>query len=80
MPWVSGDQLHIAIEEPIVVDTWGDFAVARYYLNYRFEAPGALAGRVRITTVARRVNGRWRRVHHHEGAVPSGRPPFPESD
>ncbi|RMF95972.1 MAG: DUF4440 domain-containing protein [Gammaproteobacteria bacterium] len=71
--------LHIEIEEPIIVDSWGDFAVARYYLNYRFEPPGELSGRVRITTVARRVDGRWRRVHHHEGAVPTGRPPFPAS-
>ena len=67
--------LSIEIEEP-VVDVWGDVAVARYYLNYQFEPPGALAGRVRITTVARRMEGEWRRVHHHEGAVPAGRPPL----
>ena len=67
--------LTINIEEP-VVDVWGDFSVARYYLNYAFEPPGALAGRVRITTVARRIDGEWRRVHHHEGAVPTGRPPL----
>jgi len=65
--------LSIDIEEP-VVDVWGDFAVARYYLNYEFQPPGALKGRVRITTVARRIDGEWRRVHHQEGAVPSGRP------
>ena len=67
--------LTINIEEP-VVDVWDDFAVARYYLDYAFESPGALAGRVRITTVARRIDGEWRRVHHHEGAVPTGRPPL----
>jgi len=67
--------LRIDIEEP-VVDVWGDFAVARYYLDYEFAAPGALRGRVRITTVARRIDGEWRRVHHHEGAVPTGRPPL----
>jgi len=65
--------LSIDIEEP-VVDVWGDFAVARYYLDYEFSAPGALRGRVRITTVARRIDGEWRRVHHHEGALPTGRP------
>lgn len=65
--------LHIHIEEPLV-DVWGDFAVARYYLDYEFEPPGALSGRVRITTVARRIDGAWRRVHHHEGVVPTGRP------
>lgn len=67
--------LSIDIEEPLV-DVWGDFAVARYYLDYEFQPPGALKGRVRITTVARRIDGQWRRVHHHEGAVPMGRPPL----
>ena len=67
--------LTINIEEP-VVDVWGDFAVARYYLDYEFQPPGALQGRVRITTVARRIDGEWRRVHHHEGVVPTGRPPL----
>lgn len=66
-------RLTIDIDEPIV-DVWGDFAVARYYLSYEFKPPGALKGRVRVTTVARRVDGEWRRVHHHEGAVPTGRP------
>ena len=68
-------QLSIIIEEP-VVDVWGDFAVARYYLDYEFKPPGALQGRVRITTVVRRIDGEWRRVHHHEGAVPTGSPPL----
>lgn len=67
-------KLHIQIDDPIVIDVWDDTAVARYYLDYEFEPPGALAGRVRITTVARRVDGQWRRVHHHEGVVPTGRP------
>ncbi|MBT8441045.1 MAG: nuclear transport factor 2 family protein [Gammaproteobacteria bacterium] len=66
--------LTIDVEEP-VVDVWGDFAVARYYLEYEFQPPGALKGRVRITTVARRIDGEWRRVHHQEGEVPTGRPP-----
>lgn len=66
--------LTIDIEEP-VVDVWGDFAVARYYLDYEFQPPGALRGRVRITTVARRIDGEWRRVHHQEGEIPTGRPP-----
>jgi ketosteroid isomerase-like protein len=67
--------LSINIEAP-VVDVWGDFAVARYYLDYAFKPPGALEGRVRITTVARRIDGEWRRLHHHEGIVPTGRPPL----
>jgi len=68
-------ELIMNIEEPLI-DVWGDFAVARYYLDYEFKPPGALQGRVRITTVARRVDGQWLRVHHHEGAVPTGRPPM----
>ena len=72
---VKRGPLSIEIESPLV-DVWGDFAVARYYLDYEFKAPGAMKGRVRITTVARRIDGVWRRVHHHEGAVPSGRPPL----
>ena len=71
----SPQTLTINIEEP-VVNVWGDFAVARYYLDYAFEPPGVLEGRVRITTVARRIDGEWRRVHHHEGVVPTGRPPL----
>ena len=67
--------LSINIEAP-VVDVWGDFAVARSYLDYAFKPPGALEGRVRITTVARRIDGEWRRLHHHEGIVPTGRPPL----
>ncbi|UCG72968.1 MAG: nuclear transport factor 2 family protein [Chromatiales bacterium] len=67
--------LSINIEPPLI-DVWGDFAVARYYLDYEFQPPGALRGRVRITTVARRIDGEWRRVHHHEGVVPTGRPPL----
>ncbi len=70
--------LSINIEEPII-DIYDDVAVARYYLDYEFKPPGALAGRVRITTVARRIDGEWRRVHHHEGVVPTGRPPMAEA-
>ena len=60
--------LTIEIEEPLV-DVWGDVAVARYYLNYAFAPPGELSGHVRITTVARKIDGEWRRAHHHEGVV-----------
>ena len=66
-------ELTIDIEEPIV-DGWDDVAFARYYLAYEFKPPGALQGQVRVTTIARRIDGEWRRVHHHEGVVPTGRP------
>lgn len=70
--------LSIVVKNPIIVDGWNDVAFARYYLDYEFQAPGALKGEVRITTIARKIDGEWRRVHHHEGAVPSGRPTFAE--
>lgn len=70
--------LSIDILDPIVVDGWNDVAFARYYLDYEFKSPGALKGQVRITTIARKIDGEWRRVHHHEGAVPTGRPAFSE--
>jgi ketosteroid isomerase-like protein len=64
--------------EPLVVDAWDDTAIARYYLNYEYEAPNPAAGRVRITDVFRRFDGKWRIVHHHEGTVPTGIPPITE--
>ncbi len=69
--------LTIDLQDPIIVDGWGDVAFARYYLDYAFQSPGALAGKVRVTTIARKIDGEWRRVHHHEGEVPTGRPAFP---
>ncbi len=68
--------LTIDVHDPIVVDGWGDVAFARYYLSYEFKPPGALAGEVRVTTIARKIDGEWRRVHHHEAHVPAGRPAF----
>ena len=71
--------LTIDIQEPIIVDGWDDVAFARYYLHYEFQPPGALAGQVRITTIARKIDGEWRRVHHHEAEVPTGRPKLEEA-
>lgn len=73
---VQRGPLTIDIHDPIVVDGWGDVAFARYYLSYEFKPPGALAGDVRVTTIARNIGGEWRRVHHHEAIVPTGRPPL----
>ncbi len=66
--------LALTVDAP-VVSVWGDVAVARYYLDFRYEPPNAAAGRVRITSVLRRHVGSWRIVHHHEGLVPAGVPP-----
>lgn len=67
--------LTLDVETPYI-DVWGDFAVARYYLNFSYAPPHATAGRVRITTVFVREDGRWKTVHHHEGIVPTGVPPY----
>jgi ketosteroid isomerase-like protein len=64
--------------EDMVVDAWDDTALARFYLNFKYLPPNPAEGRVRITDVFRRVNGRWKIVHHHEGLVPTGIPPITE--
>ncbi len=69
--------LTLSVDEPLV-SAWGDAAVARYYLDFRYEPPNAVQGRVRITSVLRREGGTWRIVHHHEGTVPAGVPPIGE--
>ena len=69
--------LTLSVDEPLV-SAWGDVAVARYYLDFRYEPPNAVQGRVRITSVLRREGGTWRIVHHHEGTVPAGVPPIGE--
>lgn len=56
------------------VEVWGDTAVARYLLDFEYRPPRPFAGRVRITDVLRRRDGRWQVVHHHEGLVPTGPP------
>jgi ketosteroid isomerase-like protein len=61
-----------------VVDVWGDAAIARYYLNFEYQPPNATKGQVRITDVFRKVDGKWKIVHHHEGMVPAGIPPITE--
>ncbi|MBT4740343.1 MAG: SnoaL-like domain-containing protein [Rhodospirillaceae bacterium] len=67
--------LTLTVEEP-EVDAWADTALARYYINYSYEAPNAAQGRVRITDVFRQIDGKWLIVHHHEGTVPTGIPPI----
>jgi ketosteroid isomerase-like protein len=57
-----------------LVDVWGETALARYVLEFAYAPPRAVGGTIRITDVLRKRNGRWRIVHHHEGAMPSGVP------
>ena len=70
-------KLTFTIEDP-VVDIWENTALARYYFDFRREPPNARAGRIRITDVFQRVDGRWLRRHHHEGTMPTGVPPITE--
>lgn len=60
------------------VSSWGDTALAMYYLNYSYEPPNPAEGQVRITDVFRKIDNKWMIVHHHEGAVPTGIPPITE--
>lgn len=67
--------LTLNVETP-VINVWGDFAVARYYLNFDYQPPHPTSGRVRITTVFLKEGGIWKSVHHHEGIVPTGVPAY----
>ena len=71
-------KLVINVEDPVLVDIWDNTALARYYLNFTYEPPNAMANRIRITDVFQRIDGRWMRRHHHEGTIPSGVPPITE--
>jgi hypothetical protein len=66
--------------ETPVIDHWDDTALARYYFNFAYKPPNAASGRIRITDVLRRFDGKWKIVHHHEGLVPAGAPPITETE
>lgn len=72
-------KLVINVEDPVVVDVWENTALARYYLNFTYEPPNAMANRVRITDVYQRIDGKWMRRHHHEGTIPTGVPAITEA-
>jgi len=61
---------------PLELSLFGDIAVARYYLDFEYQPPGAAAGRVRITDVLRSSEHGWQIIHHHEGLSPQGIPPL----
>ncbi len=67
--------LKFSVDEPVTT-VWGDTAVARYCLRFRYEPPNPTEGVVRITSVLRRSGDRWLIVHHHEGLLPTGVPPI----
>ena len=61
---------------PVEASLFGDIAIARYYLDFEYQPPGAASGRVRITDVLHRTPDGWEIIHHHEGLSPSGVPPL----
>lgn len=65
----SRGKLSIVLEEPLVRE-WKDIAVATYCLEFEYQEPNALKGKVRITDVFVLENKQWKIFHHHEGIVP----------
>jgi ketosteroid isomerase-like protein len=59
---------------PLKASVFGEIAIARYYLDFEYQPPGAARGRVRITDVLRHQPGGWQIIHHHEGLSPRGIP------
>ena len=65
----SRGALSIDIEKPLIT-VREDSAIALYYLNFKYEEPDAISGRVRITDIFSRDETGWKIIHHHEGMVP----------
>ena len=62
-----------------MITVYGDFAISRHHVDFKYEPPNAVSGRVRITQVLRKFGETWKIIHTHEGMVPSGVPPIDES-
>ena len=65
----SRGALSIDIEKPLIT-VRENSAIALYYLNFKYEEPNAISGRVRITDIFSRDETGWKIIHHHEGMVP----------
>ena len=65
----SRGYLSIKLEEPMIRE-WNDFAIATYCLDFNYEEPNALKGKVRITDLFVLNEGNWQIIHHHEGLIP----------
>ena len=65
----SRGHLTIELNEP-VIRVIGDFAIATYCLEFDYQEPNSLEGKVRITDVLILDNEEWKILHHHEGLVP----------
>lgn len=66
---IKRGKLIIDIEEPLI-SVQKDSSLALYYLNFSYQEPNALSGRVRVTDVFIQENNVWKIFHHHEGIVP----------
>ncbi len=59
----------------MLTTVWGDAAIVRFYLDYQYAPPNAIAGSGRITCVLRQFpEAGWLVMHVHEGHVPDGIP------
>ena len=65
----SRGELSIVLEEPMI-RSMKDFAVATYCLEFTYQEPNALKGKVRITDLFVLEKEQWKIMHHHEGLVP----------
>jgi ketosteroid isomerase-like protein len=60
-------------------DVWDDTANVRFYAQFSYEPPNALALEGRISVILRRFPDRgWLVVHVHEGVLPTGIPEITE--
>ena len=66
----SRGELSIVLDEP-KIRSMKDFAVATYCLEFVYQEPNAMRGKVRITDIFIMEEERWKILHHHEGIVPN---------
>ena len=65
----SRGHLSIDLEEPMIRE-WNQFAIVTYCLEFTYQEPNALKGKVRITDLFVLEKEQWKIMHHHEGLVP----------